>query len=293
MCNNQCGKCRSPSPRSGLRRISAPRLLFRRFPVAYWRQRRRRRAFSWIRLLDSGRNIAVRAVAVKPFSGPVASIGGRTPTGGYIPSPCSPAISAPARPRCSTASSPRTTAEIRRHRQRVRRDRHRQRPRRRRRRGSVRDEQRLHLLHRARRPDPHHGGLMKRKGKFDASSSRRPASPTPPRWRRPSSSIRTSPTMRPARRGRDRRRRQVAVRPPEGRPEAKNQIAFADVILLNKIDLVTRKNCARSSAHPRDQPLCKAAQDDEMPGAARRRAERNAFDLERILEIEPVSWPAP
>ena len=46
--------------------------------------------------------------------------------------------------------------EIRRHRQRIRRDRHRQRPHRRRRRGSVRDEQRLHLLHRARRPDPHH-----------------------------------------------------------------------------------------------------------------------------------------
>ena len=45
--------------------------------------------------------------------------------------------------------------EIRRHRQRVRRDRHRQRPRGGRRRGSVRDEQRLHLLHGAGRPDPH------------------------------------------------------------------------------------------------------------------------------------------
>jgi G3E family GTPase len=33
-------------------------------------------------------------------------------------------------------------------------------------------------------------------------------------------------------------------------PEAKNQIAFADVILLNKVDLVT---------HPRHQPLCKTA----------------------------------
>ena len=39
--------------------------------------------------------------------------------------------------------------------QRIRRTRRRQRPRRGHRRGSVRDEQRLHLLHRARRPDPH------------------------------------------------------------------------------------------------------------------------------------------
>ena len=45
--------------------------------------------------------------------------------------------------------------QIRRGDQRVRRTRRRQRPRRGQRRGSVRDEQRLHLLHRARRPDPH------------------------------------------------------------------------------------------------------------------------------------------
>jgi G3E family GTPase len=32
-------------------------------------------------------------------------------------------------------------------------------------------------------------GLMKRKGKFDASWSRPPASPIPRRWRRPSSSM--------------------------------------------------------------------------------------------------------
>jgi G3E family GTPase len=34
-------------------------------------------------------------------------------------------------------------------------------------------------------------GLMKRKGKFDAIMSRPPASPTRPRWRRPSSSTTT------------------------------------------------------------------------------------------------------
>ena len=53
---------------------------------------------------------------------------------------------------------------LRRHRQRVRRDRHRQRPDRRGRRRGLRDEQRLRLLHRARRPDPRRSsGLMKRR----------------------------------------------------------------------------------------------------------------------------------
>jgi G3E family GTPase len=45
-------------------------------------------------------------------------------------------------------------------------------------------------------------------------------------------------------------------------PEAKNQIAFADVILINKTDLVTREEL------------------NEVLG-------RNAFDLDRILDLEP------
>ena len=72
-------------------------------------------------------------------------------------------------------------------------------------------------------------------------------------------------------------------------PEAKNQIAFADVILLNKTDLVTPSRTARGrGAHPRHQSLCQAAPHrsaaqmplDEVLG-------RNAFDLDRILDIEP------
>ena len=43
-------------------------------------------------------------------------------------------------------------------------------------------------------------------------------------------------------------------------PEAKNQIAFADVILINKTDLVSAGGIARAgSAHPRPQPLRAAA----------------------------------
>ena len=85
--------------------------------------------------------------------------------------------------------------EVRRHRQRIRRDRHRQRPRRRRRRGSVRNEQRLHLLHRARRSHPHHRGADEAQGQV-RRDHRRDDGPrrSGARWRRPSSSIRTCRT---------------------------------------------------------------------------------------------------
>ena len=56
-------------------------------------------------------------------------------------------------------------------------------------------------------------------------------------------------------------------------PEAKNQIAFADVIILNKTGSRSARGNARGrGAHPRHQSLRETAQDDEVPGAARRRA---------------------
>ena len=72
-------------------------------------------------------------------------------------------------------------------------------------------------------------------------------------------------------------------------PEAKNQIAFADVILLNKTDLVTadelreveRRIHAINPYAPIHRTQRCAVPITEVVG-------RNAFDLDRILDIEPA-----
>ncbi len=56
-------------------------------------------------------------------------------------------------------------------------------------------------------------------------------------------------------------------------PEAKNQIAFADVILINKTDSGFARGAGRGrSAHSRHQSLRQAAQDRARPNSARRGA---------------------
>jgi G3E family GTPase len=71
-------------------------------------------------------------------------------------------------------------------------------------------------------------------------------------------------------------------------PEAKNQIAFADVILLNKTDLVTPAELSDVEARIRGiNPYARLHKTERSKIALDQVLDRNAFDLDRILEIEP------
>src|SRR3974390_1447291 len=71
-------------------------------------------------------------------------------------------------------------------------------------------------------------------------------------------------------------------------PEAKNQIAFADVIVLNKTDLVSRPELAEVEARIRAiNPYAKLHRTERCKVALSHVLERGAFDLDRILDIEP------
>jgi G3E family GTPase len=71
-------------------------------------------------------------------------------------------------------------------------------------------------------------------------------------------------------------------------PEAKNQIAFADVILLNKTDLVTPGELAEVEARIRAiNPYARLHRTERSNIALNEVLGRNAFDLDRILDIEP------
>jgi G3E family GTPase len=71
-------------------------------------------------------------------------------------------------------------------------------------------------------------------------------------------------------------------------PEAKNQIAFADVILLNKIDLVSADELAEVEARIRAiNPYAKLHKTTKCQVPIDTVLDRKAFDLQRILEIEP------
>jgi G3E family GTPase len=71
-------------------------------------------------------------------------------------------------------------------------------------------------------------------------------------------------------------------------PEAKNQIAFADVIVLNKTDLVTKPELAEVEARIRAiNPYARLHRTERCSVALADVLDRGAFDLDRILDIEP------
>ena len=72
-------------------------------------------------------------------------------------------------------------------------------------------------------------------------------------------------------------------------PEAKNQIAFADVIILNKTDLVTAEELAEVEGRIRAiNPYATLHKTQRSAVPLDAVLGRGAFDLERILEIEPA-----
>lgn len=71
-------------------------------------------------------------------------------------------------------------------------------------------------------------------------------------------------------------------------PEAKNQIAFADVILLNKTDLVSPAELREVEARIRGiNPYARLHHTQKCAVALEDVLSRNAFELDRILDIEP------
>jgi G3E family GTPase len=72
-------------------------------------------------------------------------------------------------------------------------------------------------------------------------------------------------------------------------PEAKNQIVFADVILINKTDLVTPAELAEIEARIRGiNPYARLHRTERARIVIAEVLGRNAFDLDRILDIEPA-----
>jgi len=72
-------------------------------------------------------------------------------------------------------------------------------------------------------------------------------------------------------------------------PEAKNQIAFADVILINKTDLVSPQELDDVEARIRGiNPYAKLHKTERAQIPLEAVLGRNAFDLDRILDLEPA-----
>src|ERR1700723_590605 len=72
-------------------------------------------------------------------------------------------------------------------------------------------------------------------------------------------------------------------------PEAKNQIAFADVILINKTDLVSAEELGDVEARIRSiNPYAKLHKTERAKIALDQVLDRKAFDLDPILDIAPA-----
>ena len=72
-------------------------------------------------------------------------------------------------------------------------------------------------------------------------------------------------------------------------PEAKSQVAFADVIVLNKTDLVSAAELGEVEARIRGiNPYAKIHRTQRCQVPLEAVLGRNAFDLDRILELEPA-----
>jgi G3E family GTPase len=70
--------------------------------------------------------------------------------------------------------------------------------------------------------------------------------------------------------------------------EAAEQVAFADIVLLNKIDLVSADEAARVEGRIRAiNPMARLHKTDHCEMPVTELLDRGAFDLNRILEIEP------
>jgi len=72
-------------------------------------------------------------------------------------------------------------------------------------------------------------------------------------------------------------------------PEAKNQIAFADVILVNKTDLVSPEELREIEMRVRGiNPYARLHRTERCSIPLPEVLGRNAFDLDRILDVEPA-----
>ena len=70
--------------------------------------------------------------------------------------------------------------------------------------------------------------------------------------------------------------------------EAEEQVAFADIILLNKVDLVSAEELAAVEARVRAiNPMARLHRTQGCAVPVTELLDRGAFDLDRILEIEP------